>query len=68
MLPTVCSPCLHIAGAIMEKLAHKLLGLKTCAFVPTHARNLGNEFRCYANYETSLLYQQLHITNDLAIV
>ncbi len=38
----------------MEDLAVKLLGLKPCTFVPRHARNLGNEFRCYANYKTGL--------------
>ena len=41
-------------GAVMEDLAYKFLGVKKCIFRPTHARNLGNEFRCYTNYETGL--------------
>lgn len=38
-------------GAIMENLALQLLNLRVCQFQPKHAKNLGNEFRCYANYE-----------------
>ena len=38
----------------MEELAYELLGLKKCVFVPTHARNLANEFRCFANYDSRL--------------
>ncbi|XP_029458374.1 EEF1A lysine methyltransferase 1 [Rhinatrema bivittatum] len=41
-------------GAVMEDQAEKLLGLKMCKFIPKHARNLANEFRCYVNYESGL--------------
>ena len=37
-------------GAVMEDLAKRLLDLKKCQFEPAHRNNLGNEFRCYANY------------------
>lgn len=42
-------------GAIMEELAGKLMDLKICSFLPKHNHNLANEFRCYVNYESSLL-------------
>ncbi|XP_016316409.1 protein-lysine N-methyltransferase n6amt2-like [Sinocyclocheilus anshuiensis] len=42
-------------GAIMEELAGKLADLKICSFLPKHNHNLANEFRCYVNYESSLL-------------
>ena len=38
----------------MEDVAFGVLGVKPCQFVPKHTRNLANEFRCYANYETGL--------------
>ncbi|XP_074072337.1 EEF1A lysine methyltransferase 1 [Macrotis lagotis] len=41
-------------GAIMEKEATELLGLKMCKFIPKHTRNLANEFRCYVNYDSGL--------------
>ena len=42
-------------GAVMESLAWELLNLRVCTnFIPRHARNLANEFRCYSNYKTSL--------------
>jgi len=37
-------------GAVMEDLAQRLLGLVPVSFEPRHARCLGNEFKCYANY------------------
>ncbi|XP_077539316.1 EEF1A lysine methyltransferase 1 isoform X2 [Haemaphysalis longicornis] len=37
-------------GAVMESLAEQLLGLQPCKFKPTHTRKLGNEFKCFANY------------------
>lgn len=46
---------LVLLGAIMEELAGKLMDLKTCSFLPKHNHNLANEFRCYVNYESSLL-------------
>lgn len=42
------------AGAIMEEQAAKNLGVKICKFIPKHARNLANEFRCYVNYASGL--------------
>ncbi|XP_036601588.1 EEF1A lysine methyltransferase 1 [Trichosurus vulpecula] len=41
-------------GAIMEKEAAELLGVKMCRFIPKHTRNLANEFRCYVNYDSGL--------------
>ncbi|KAG2456786.1 XPO4 protein, partial [Polypterus senegalus] len=41
-------------GAVMEELAEQLLGVKMCEFIPKHNRHLGNEFRCYVNYRSSL--------------
>ncbi|KAL7865762.1 hypothetical protein SRHO_G00110090 [Serrasalmus rhombeus] len=42
-------------GAIMEEHAGKLMGLKICSYLPKHSHNLANEFRCYVNYDSSLL-------------
>ncbi|KAG5283097.1 hypothetical protein AALO_G00038260 [Alosa alosa] len=42
-------------GAIMEEHAKKLMALKMCNFLPKHSHNLANEFRCYTNYESTLL-------------
>ncbi|KAL6484822.1 hypothetical protein MHYP_G00068670 [Metynnis hypsauchen] len=42
-------------GAIMEEHARKLMGLKICSYRPKHSHNLANEFRCYVNYDSSLL-------------
>ncbi|VDM70890.1 unnamed protein product [Strongylus vulgaris] len=42
-------------GAVMEKMAHRLLGLHRLKFEPQHANNLSNEFSCFANYETKYL-------------
>uniref|UniRef100_A0A8D0HCH7 EEF1A lysine methyltransferase 1 n=1 Tax=Sphenodon punctatus TaxID=8508 RepID=A0A8D0HCH7_SPHPU len=41
-------------GAIMEEQAAECLGVKMCKFIPKHTRNLANEFRCYANYDSGL--------------
>ncbi|XP_063161842.1 EEF1A lysine methyltransferase 1 [Candoia aspera] len=41
-------------GLIMEEYAAKYLGVKMCKFIPKHARNLANEFRCYVNYDSGL--------------
>lgn len=41
-------------GAVMEAPAAQLLGVKMCAFIPKHTRNLANEFRCYVNYDSGL--------------
>ncbi|XP_054714817.1 EEF1A lysine methyltransferase 1-like [Uloborus diversus] len=37
-------------GAVMEEYAEKFLNLKKCNFLPQHERKLGNEFRCFANW------------------
>ncbi|DAA22811.1 EEF1A lysine methyltransferase 1-like [Bos javanicus] len=42
-------------GAVMEEAAAKLLGVKMCKFIPQHTtRTLGNEFRCFVNYDSGL--------------
>ncbi|XP_020023248.1 EEF1A lysine methyltransferase 1 isoform X2 [Castor canadensis] len=41
-------------GATMEEQAAQLLGVRVCRFIPEHTRNLANEFRCYANYDSGL--------------
>ncbi len=38
----------------MEESAKKYLDVKPCKFLPRHENNLANEFRVYANYDTSL--------------
>lgn len=48
------SKILLCTGAVMEEEAAKLLGVKMCKFIPKHTRTLGNEFRCYVNYESAL--------------
>ncbi|GFY71102.1 EEF1A lysine methyltransferase 1 [Trichonephila inaurata madagascariensis] len=37
-------------GAVMEDDAKKLLNLIPCNFKPQHEKKLGNEFKCYANF------------------
>ncbi|GBN84892.1 EEF1A lysine methyltransferase 1 [Araneus ventricosus] len=37
-------------GAIMEEAVKKLLHLQTCNFKPQHEKKLGNEFKCFANF------------------
>ena len=39
----------------MKDLANRLLGVDECKYIPKHTKNLANEFRCYANFETKLL-------------
>ncbi|XP_028656392.2 EEF1A lysine methyltransferase 1 [Erpetoichthys calabaricus] len=50
-------------GAVMEELAEQLLGVKMCEFIPKHNRHLGNEFRCYVNYRSSL-NSTVHTSNS----
>ncbi|EFN78067.1 N(6)-adenine-specific DNA methyltransferase 2 [Harpegnathos saltator] len=38
-------------GAIMAKLAERLLNVKKCDFIPGHRNNLANEFYCYSNFD-----------------
>lgn len=41
-------------GERMESLIHKVYpGCKTTTFRPEHTKGLSNEFRCYANFESS---------------
>ncbi|XP_062862207.1 EEF1A lysine methyltransferase 1 [Trichomycterus rosablanca] len=49
------SKILLCTGAIMEEHAEKHMGVKMCSYLPKHNHNLANEFRCYVNYELSLL-------------
>ncbi|CAF0948200.1 unnamed protein product [Brachionus calyciflorus] len=42
-------------GAVMEDLLAASLKLRLCSFIPRHERNLANEFKCYANYQTFYL-------------
>ncbi|XP_066542750.1 EEF1A lysine methyltransferase 1 isoform X1 [Hoplias malabaricus] len=42
-------------GAVMEEHATKLMDMKMCSYLPKHNHNLANEFRCYVNYEPSLI-------------
>ncbi|XP_072021955.1 EEF1A lysine methyltransferase 1-like [Amphiura filiformis] len=42
-------------GAVMETQAKELLDASVCLFIPSHTNKLGNEFRCYANYQTQYL-------------
>ncbi|KAK3097493.1 hypothetical protein FSP39_010140 [Pinctada imbricata] len=42
-------------GAVMEDLAKRLLKVEKCSFLPKHANQLQNEFRCYINYKSENL-------------
>ncbi|XP_013780059.1 EEF1A lysine methyltransferase 1-like [Limulus polyphemus] len=46
-------------GAVMEDDARKLLDIQPCNFSPQHARNLGNEFKCFVNFD----FDSIEITN-----
>uniref|UniRef100_A0A182Q3A8 Protein-lysine N-methyltransferase n=1 Tax=Anopheles farauti TaxID=69004 RepID=A0A182Q3A8_9DIPT len=39
------------SGAVVEDWAKQHLGVSLCQFRPEHERNLGNEFRSYANFD-----------------
>ncbi|XP_035909534.1 protein-lysine N-methyltransferase CG9154 [Anopheles stephensi] len=39
------------SGAVVQEWAKKYLGVSLCQFRPEHERNLGNEFRSYANFD-----------------
>jgi hypothetical protein len=39
----------------MEELLVTHLKVNLVKFIPRHERNLANEFKCYANYETLFL-------------
>lgn len=41
-------------SAVMEEEAAELPGVKMCKFIPKHIQTLGNEFRCYVNYDSKL--------------
>ena len=55
ILPISLSCVSHFVGAVMEPHAEKFLGLKKCKYLPKHNKQLQNEFRCYANYTTTVL-------------
>lgn len=40
----------------MEKVARELLSVEMSSFSPEHKRNLSNEFRCFVNYPSQLMY------------
>lgn len=43
-------------GELMNDLLNKCLNMKQCInFEPKHARNLANQFKCFANYNTYYL-------------
>ena len=42
----------------MSEIVQRELGLTMCAFRPSHARRLSNEFRCYSNFEDPILQQE----------
>lgn len=60
--PTISGPetslkLLVCTGERMESLIHKLyakVGIRTTSFEVVHSKGLSNEFRCYANFETSI--------------
>lgn len=56
MLKATGAPRLLVAtGERMQTLIlrlYKPYGAKTTTFIPGHARELGNDFRCYANYKS----------------
>ncbi|XP_049531925.1 protein-lysine N-methyltransferase CG9154 [Anopheles darlingi] len=39
------------SGAVVHDWAKKYIGVTMCEFQPEHERNLGNEFRSYANFD-----------------
>ncbi len=39
----------------MEEFLADTLKVKLVSFVPRHEKNLANEFKCYASYETLFL-------------
>ena len=54
MLKPTAPRVLIATGERMEPLIlrlYKSYGVETTSFVPGHARELGNDFRCYANYK-----------------
>ena len=55
---------LFTLGEVMEDLAFKLLRVTPSTFQPTHARNLGNKFACFVNYDSDLnKWQKMSVNN-----
>lgn len=56
MLKSTGTPRVLIAtGERMQPLIlrlYKSFGVETTTFIPDHARELGNDFRCYANFKS----------------
>lgn len=56
MLRSTGTPRVLIAtGERMQPLIlrlYKSYGVETTTFIPEHARELGNDFRCYANFKS----------------
>ena len=40
-----------VSGQVVGDLAYWLLNLLACKFEPKHARNLGDQFACFVNYD-----------------
>lgn len=51
-------------GAVMEEFANELLSLRPCNFKPQHERKLGNEFKCYANFNLDDLVNEINLANS----
>lgn len=43
--------CFFLLGEVMGDIAKQLLGVKKTSFEPQHTRNLGNQFRCFSNFD-----------------
>ena len=55
VVKSIMTCSLNLAGAVMADLALKYLGVNECEFIPAHVNNLANEFRCYVNYNSTML-------------
>lgn len=59
---------LFTLGEVMEDLAFKLLRVTPSSFQPTHARNLGNKFACFVNYDSDLSKWQKMSVNNAKVI
>uniref|UniRef100_A0A182P8C5 Protein-lysine N-methyltransferase n=1 Tax=Anopheles epiroticus TaxID=199890 RepID=A0A182P8C5_9DIPT len=48
------------SGAVVQDWAKKYIGVSLCEFRPEHDRNLGNEFRSYANFDLDSILNKEH--------
>lgn len=49
----------------MEEHVKELLKLRTCNFKPQHEKKLGNEFKCYANFDFDQFIAIVKSTSDV---